>query len=302
MRRGFIFSLIALVMLGVLVLFASTDVEPDQASRTAVPEVREMNAIIEDIESDIERGLYITGFRSLLAQIEYMITTGTFIDDVHDTFEEAMLNGTINNASMNALNGTYFAVWLEKTEAILGERGFGFDYAVLELNETHERYDAVHVSATITYNLTDSRGKRMYSRTVETGSNIDIEGLEDPVYFVKSLGRLSNTLNFTNETDLTTLVGWSENNSRYRASNKSPSFLMRLEGDFGPSPFGIESIVNGNRFLVQGVSTYDGKSSIDALYFSTIGHDERCMSGQPSWFRLDVERFDDYTGAVNVSC
>lgn len=302
MRRGFVFSLIALFVLGVIVLFATSDVEPDRSSRTAVPEVREMNAIVQDIESDVERGLYITGFRSLLAQIEYMVTTGEMLNSTEDTFEEAMLNGTLNGANMNALNGTYFDIWLNKTEQILATRGFGFDYEIVSLNQTHDSYDAVLVQAAIAYNLSDSRGKRAYHRTVSSEAHIPLDGLEDPVYFVKSLGRLTNTINFTNETDLSTLVSLSENNSRYRPSNKSPNFLMRLEGNFSPSPYGIESIANGHRFEVQGVTTYNGRSNIDALYFSTIAHDTHCMSGQPSWLRLDTDRLSDYTGSTNVTC
>ena len=300
--RGFVFTLMALLIGSVLVLFAVTDQPPALSSKTAVPEVREMNGLVQDIESDVDRGLYITGFRALLGQIEYLVTQGEFLNDTDASFVEAMTNGTVQNESLSALNGTTFSVWLEQTEGILEERGFTFDYEIVSLSQGHYNASMVQANATITYNLTDSRDQRSFTRTVASSALIPIEGLEDPTYFVKSLGRISNTIEFTNETDLDTLINWSANESRYRFSDKSPSLLMRLENDFSASPHGIESIVNGERFINQGVGTYDGRSSIDALYFSTISHDPRCMSGTPSWFRLDVGRFSDYTGATNVSC
>jgi hypothetical protein len=300
--RGFVFSIMALVIVSMLVLFATTDSAPDLSSRSAIPEVREMNGLVTDIETDIDRGLYITSFRALLAQIEYLITTGELLPSTEETFVEAMMNGTIENRSMNAMDGADFSLWLSKIEAILAQRGFTFTYDVVSFDQYHASPSVVASDVRICYNLTDSRGKRSYEREVNRTAYVSIDGLEDPLYFVKSLGRLSNMIEFTNETDLATLISASANNSRYRASNKSPTYLMRLEGNFTPSEHGIESIVNGERFLNQGVNLYDGKSSIDALYFSTIGHDPRCMSGAPSWFRLDVTRFSDYTGAVNVTC
>ena len=300
--RGFIFSIIALLLVSVLVLFATSDRTPDLSSRSAVPEVREMNAIITDIETDIDRGLYITSFRALLGQIEYLLTTGTLLDSTQAAFEEAMLNGTVQGASMNALNGSDFGLWLEKIDGILSERGFNFEYEVVSIEQYHSTPHVVSSDAIVRYTLTDSRGRRSYTRIVTRTAHVPLEGLEDPLYFVKSLGRLSNMVRFTNETDLDHLINASANNSLYRPSNKSPSYLMRLEGNYSPSEHGIESIVSGQRFLNQGVGSYDGRSSIDALYFSNIAHDARCMSGTPSWFRLDVTRFDDYTGASNVTC
>ena len=300
--RGFVFSVLALLIISVLVLFAITDRTPDLSSRAAIPEVREMNALITDIETDIDRGLYITSFRALLAQIEYLITTGELLESTAGSFEEGMLNGTINNMTMNALGEADFSLWLKKIQEILAQRGFAFTYEVLSLEQYHTAPNVVSSDVTIRYSLTDSRARRNYTREITATTDVPIEGLEDPLYFVKSLGRLSNVVRFTNETDLDTLIDESMNNSLYRYSNKSPSYLMRLEGNFSPSEFGIESIVGGQRFLNQGVGLYDGRSSIDALYFSTIAHEAQCMSGAPDWFRLDTNRLNDYTGAANVTC
>ena len=300
--RGFVFSIMALLIVSVLVLFTTTDRAPDLSSRSAVIEVREMNAIVSDIESDIDRGLYITSFRALLSQVEYLITTGELLPSTQASFEEAMLNGTIEGTPMNALADADFTIWLEKIEDILGQRGFTFTYEIDSIEQYHTSPAIVTSEVTVRYTLTDSRQRRSYERNVTRTAHVPLEGLEDPLYFVKSLGRLSNVVRFTNETDLLILIDESANNSLYRFSNNSPSYLMRLEGDFSASDHGIESIVNGQRFLNQGVSTYSGRSSIDALYFSGIPHDPRCMSDTPSWFRLDTDRFSEYDGAINITC
>ena len=66
---------------------------------------------------------------------------------------------------------------------------------------------------------------------------------------------------------------------------------MRLEGNFSNSTNGIESLVNLNKFIVQGFGT-DDRSAVDYLYFSDIVHNTHRVSQfsdttEYSWFRLD---------------
>jgi len=51
-------------------------------------------------------------------------------------------------------------------------------------------------------------------------------------------------------------------NGYYKESKFAPSFLMRLRGDFNPSPFGIESFVKIDQFPFP-------KSAVDYYYFNT---------------------------------
>jgi hypothetical protein len=299
--RGVAYTFIALVLSGVVFIFATTIEQPTR-SANPISIVQSMNDVIDAFEEDFERGVYISSYRAVIGQVEKVTQTGEYILDTPASFEEGMLNRTIENVSVSALNGSGLIDWLDRTQAIYEARGYLFDYAIVSLEQYHETPFAITNAAVLNYNMSDRQGERTYTRSVRVEVDIPVEGLEDPAYYIASLGRISNIVEFTNETDITSLINDSMTNSKYRMSNKSPSYLMRLAGNMSPSEFGIESIVSGQRFLIQGIGDYDGKSSIDALYFSTIGHEPQCVSSTPSWFRLDTGRLGDYTGAVNVTC
>lgn len=300
--RGAAYTLIAVALVSVMIVFHVTSTEVEDEQRSAVSIVENMNGVIDALEEDLERAIYITAYRATIAQVEKITKTGEFINDTDAAFDEGMLNGTIENVSVTALDDASLSDWLDKTDTILTSRGYAFTYAITSLDQRHVNATHLSVSVTIDYNLSDYKGTRTYVRQASANRTIPVRGLEDPMYYVRSLGRISSTIRWTNTTDIPTLINASENNSKYVLSDKSPSWLMRLEGNMSSSPDGIESIVNGQRFLLQGIGDYDGRSSVDTLYFSNLSHTPNCMSDTPNWFRLDSARLSDYTGSTNVTC
>jgi hypothetical protein len=86
---------------------------------------------------------------------------------------------------------------------------------------------------------------------------------------------LNGTLvNGTNTNNLIALI----NNSFYIASNYSPSFLMRYEGNFtqDPNGNGIESIVNIVSLSDQGLDVYPDRIKVDYMYFNNINDNKIC--------------------------
>lgn len=302
MRRGIAFTFIAIVLAGVIIAFTLSEHTGPAAPRSGISIVESMNAVIDAFQSDLGRGLYITSYRTVIGQIEKITKTGEFINDTQASFEEGMINNTIDNVTVSALNGSTLTDWLDKTASIYKKRGYEFSYHIVNLSERQKNATVIETELDLDYNLTDTLSKRGFVRHTVVKADIPIAGLEDPVYYVRSLGRISNIIEFTNTRDLPTLIAWSANDSRYVTSDKSPSFLMRLAGNFSPSPIGIESIANGQRFLLQGIGTFDGRSSADAMFFSNRSESVVCVNGTPSWFRLDRSRLSDYPGAVNVTC
>lgn len=300
--RAVAYTFIAIILSTIVFSFAITIQGADRTSRNAISIVQSMNSAIDAFEEDLERGLFIASYRTTIGQIEKVTLTGEYLTDRNASFSEGMLNRTIEGINVSALNGSGLIDWLERTEAIYASRGYHFEYEIRSLEQHQTDPWQITVSLVLDYNLSDSRQERRFVRSSPVEVRIPVVGLEDPAYYIASLGRISNIVESTNETDLPTLINYSMTNSRYVASTKSPSFLMRLEGNFSASEHGIESIVNGQRFLLQGIGGLLGKSSIDTLAFSEIPHTPHCISGAPSWFRLDTERLSDYTGATNITC
>ena len=136
-------------------------------------------------------------------------------------------------------------------------------------------------------------------------TRVSIDNFEDPLYVIKSFGRVTNAIvkspitDFVNGNDVTNLR-IHLNNSYYIASNLSPNYLMRLRGDLGNSSTGIESLVNLDEFIEQGLSIND-RSAVDYIYFGTQSTTNYRINKTPSWFKLDEDHLEIYE-AQDVKC
>ncbi len=301
-KKGFVFTIITIFLTSIIVVFFILHYNSIQTKNTDVKEVEKLNSAIEDFEKDLNRGLYITSFRSVMGEIEKITKTGKFLNNTQKAFEEAMLNSTVENESLKILENSTFKDWIEKTKTQLYKKGIIFSYKIKNLTITQDNYTHIKIYLELQYNMSDYKNKKKFVRTTKKTTYLPLQGLEDPVYFVKSNGKIANIINFTNNTNIFYLINVSFNNSLYIHNNKSPNFLMRLEGNFNNSTTGIESIANGQRFYNIGVLNYTGRSSVDAMYFSNISHTALCVNNTPNWFRIDNERKNDYNNITIISC
>jgi hypothetical protein len=301
-RKGFIFTMLAIIVTGIIVAFALIGLESVDAGQSALRDATMLRIMSSDIEDDITRGLYITSFRTLIGQIEKTITTGNFLSSTNETFNEGMINGTIEGSGLDILENATFTDWLAKMTDIIEKKGYRIDYDILLLEQFQEGPWHVSSRIVIDYNLSNPGNSRGYQRRIDITERVSIRGLEDPFYYIFGLGRLTNSIIISDDNDILFLINASEDNSLYIENNMSNSFLQRLEGDFTSSPHGIESIVGGQRFKDQGIAGYDGRSSIDFMFFSGAAAEVQCVVGAPEWFRIDKERIPFYTNLVNVSC
>ncbi len=301
-KKGFVFSIIAVFLTSIIVVFFILHYNAVQTKSIDVKQVKKLNSVINDFENDLDRGLYITSFRSVIAEIQKVTKTGEFLNDTNTAFKEAMLNSTVENVSLSILDNSSFKDWLDKTKIQLFNKGVLFSYSVVNLSVFQNNYSHITVFLVLDYNVSDYKNKKRFVRSVNKTVFLPIQGLEDPVYYVKSNGRIANIVNFTFNKDIFYLINESFNNSLYVPNNLSPNFLMRLEGNFSNSSTGIESIVNGQRFFNIGILNYSDRSNVDSLYFSNIVHNVVCVNNTPNWFRLDDGRVSFYDNVVVVSC
>jgi len=95
---------------------------------------------------------------------------------------------------------------------------------------------------------------------------------------------------------------------RYYTNSTGPSYLMRLEGNFSDSPFGIESLVYVEDLIDQDVPLNTGSSVVDYLYLGNRSTGKVCTinntpSGWTTWFRIDQAHLQKYQAVgQNLSC
>ena len=260
--------------------------------------VSTVNNFIKDVEEDLEKGLYIASFRAFASMGQYIANNGVFIADLEESFNELVLEGTLDNQELSLMRDSTFTDWVDKIEIQADKIDILVSFTILDVSISQTDSWSISVDANIDIIVEDKKGTSSWERNKDIITQVSIENFEDPLYVVNSIGRVTNAIvespitDFVDEGDVTNLLTHLEN-SYYIESNTAPNFLMRLEGDLSASPTGIESLVNLEEFQEQGIEIKD-RSAVDYIYFGTQSTTNYRIDGTPSWFKLDSSHLEIY--------
>jgi hypothetical protein len=277
----------------IIMLYISSQQQTRLRLKAPVIEQRMMSLdhFMSDIERDIERGGYIASFRALLAIQQQIISEGDYMDDTDAIMKGLILNGTIDGNYVSVMNSTELSVWTERIRFEAGKIGINVDCVIVDVELRHLDPWTLVLSMDTIINITDRSGLAFWNAQKEINSTLSILGFEDPVYSVSTLGRVINTIEASPHERL--VIGAEAGNlkdhavnSYYIASNNSPSYLMRIEGNMSSSVFGIESLVNLLRLEMNEITVLN-KTCVDHIYFSAANPTSYHINGTYNWLRID---------------
>jgi len=296
-KRAIFYTMIAIMISSLMILSFVIYNEYTFTNRASMIETRinTMNNFIEDIDDDIERSVFTSGFRAIFSLTTYAAINASYFDDIDAAFNEAFLNGTLNGTSLDLMENSEFSLWIVKVQNIAEELNIDLNITVNNVSIKHSSPFFLRVTLNATFSVIDRKqtAEWEYDRTIE--AELPIQGFQDPVYVIgPGSGGVVNTIEISNFTvfvgkdNNTNNLSYLANTSEYTPWSGAPSFLMRLEGDLNASPdgYGIESFVN----LIQLTNlelTTKNKTVIDYIYFSNDNPQKWNVEGMPPWFRLD---------------
>ena len=148
-----------------------------------------------------------------------------------------------------------------------------------------------------TLNIGDIKGAANFTKSYSIVAHIPIDYFEDPTYRLNTNGLILKPISIQNNTDFTdgsdtTNLEAHNNQTKYVAFSGAPSYLKRLEGDLSANENGIESMVNIDEFILQGLDV-DDKSIVDYVYFGASNPTKYHVQGLDSWFKIDNETADN---------
>ena len=292
-KKGIFYTLAAIALSAVIIATYSAVSTYRLSDKMEAVQTRidTVNFFIKDVDRDINKGVFISGFRTLLSFNQFISTNGTFLDNGNERFKESFLNGTIHQQSLSFMQDSTFTDWANKISSEAGKIDILFNFTINDVKLNQSSPWSVDIVLNISLNIRDKRNTSYWVRDRYLMSKINIQGFEDSLYVINSNGRVTNSIIKSNITDFvvngdTTNLLIHANNSYYIASNSSPSFLMRLEGNLGNSSNGIESLVNLDKFQQQGLPLKD-KSIVDYVYFSNVSTTKFRVNNTPQWFKID---------------
>jgi hypothetical protein len=303
-KKAIFYLFVSSIFIAVMIVVFLAYKEYSYTDRQKVVEtrIRTINDFIRSIDTDSDRVMFISGFRSLIALEDYVARTGKYLNDTEEYFRVAFYNGTVNGSKVDVLINSSYYDYLEKLRVIAGRMGIGIDINVTHIDLYQQTPWLIGVDVTAQINLTDQKGLAKWNFTRIYNTSVSILSIRDPLYSVATIGRVPNTIRVSNITDFvssdndTSALMYHVSHSLYLPNPLAPSFLMRFEGNFSSSPDGngIESFVYILDLITQSVPYNESKSIIDYVLFSNItGYENVTCSVQNItdsylWFKIDM--------------
>jgi hypothetical protein len=305
------FAIVFIMLISTLYLTYNAYQRTDR-QQVITKRINTMNNFVIDINNDINRAAYISGFRALIGIEEYLTQKGMFFTNqtmLEEAFVIVFQEGAYNGTSLVIMENSSFNNYLGRVKQQAATTGIGVDINITHVTLEQLHPWIVHVTFTGIFNISNADNTFWWNYEKNFSTNILITGLKDPLYTVNTLGRVPNTIvSFTlpttgfvndtnNETDVLQAFVL---DSYYKESPTAPSFLQRFTNNLSASPQGIESIVNLPALSDQGIVVLTDRSVVDYIYFSDTpnGATDRCniqnMIYVPDWFRIDLAHMDDY--------
>ena len=305
-KRAVFFTFIAMFIVVLVVAVVSTrdSYRYREKSRAVTARIRTMNNFIDDFEKDLDREIYIGGYRSLLSMNAYIRQIEDYVEDFDAIFEEILVNGTANGTSMDLMSqdtkGASINSWLARLNDEAAEQNINVDITVNDVTVTQENPWAVIINFESTVVIDDIKSLASWNFDKVYTREISIIGFEDPLFTVGTYDEVISLINVTPISSLDFVTGGGDATNLnthllgdYYVNNPdAPSYLMRFEGNFSPSPYGIESLID-----ITALDAPDpDKSVVDHVYFDTTNPTVYCnvSGGVPSWFKIDIDHYDFY--------
>jgi len=293
-KKGIFYSIIAITLLLSLIYASEVSFQFTYREQSSIIETRvnTMDNFVEDLGDDLEKGIHVAAFRAIVGMTNYVINSVGYIDDAEQRIEELFQYGTIYGNASFVMENNSFTDWTVKMQDQGEKIGINIDFQVDSLSMHHDTPWTIATEINVTATVTDIRAFAKWRRTYSVTSAIPIDGFEDPAYIVQTGSGVLSKINRTiydgiyTSGNNTNNLQYHMNFSLYTENNLSPSFLMRFEGDFNASPFGIESLINkydvGPYFACP-----SGTSVVDSIYWGCRNFTTWDVNNMPTWFYLD---------------
>ncbi|MBN2142196.1 hypothetical protein JW711_02600 [Candidatus Woesearchaeota archaeon] len=305
-KRGLFYIYVSSLFLLIImsVFFISGEYKFTDRQDIMETRVLAINDFLKDIEFDSKRVMYVAGFRSLIALEDYISQKGSYLNDTEELFRVAFFNGTVNGTQVDVLLNSSYSDYLVRLKVLAQRIGIDIDVNVTNIMLYHDSPWSIKIVIFSDVYVNDTRGLAEWVFQKNYTTTVPLQNIRDPIYSVGTYGKVPNTIRMPNGTDFvdssdndTTVLQLHLNNSYYMENTKAPSFIMRLSGNFSPSPYGIESLVYVPELDVQEVSYSSDKSIVDYIFFTNItGYSARACNVQnmPAWFTIDLNHTSDY--------
>ena len=293
-RKGIFF--LALTMVIITLLVTSYTLHTKIQERKVVQKrVETMNNFIHSIQQDIERKLFIAGFRSIFTLENRIIETGSYIENVNSSIGEMFFNGTLNLQDESIMVGATFEDISNDLKDVGEKININVSISQPQLNIDQIDPWALRVSLNMQFSVYDLNNLSSWNAPLIASATIPISYFDDPLYTINTGGLVIVKFNETNYNSFSSATLLDHTTKQYyKSSIYAPSFIDRMEGNINVNNSnGIESLVDLQNLQDKGLNI-EQKSVVDHIYFSDSNPSFCHVTGMPSWFNIDSFNLEFY--------
>ncbi len=297
-KRGVFFTLLSILFVAVLFLIFDPSREAVLVDTGAIL-VDNTNAFRIQLENNYVQTLVRQrSHATFVALSNDALAQGVYLQLPED-YTEAMLKGTYSAGALPVSFQTLPQAFSNLSEAAAS---IGYVLSINVVNVTVFQTGAFQAIAlvNISYNLSSRDGSVTFRNNLSNKEILfTLVEVPDLLYNANAsdLGWTETRTfkpYFTNRWNNTVFTSF-VNNLSYGLNNQSPSIFYRLEGNFAPHPYGVETFINITKIPP------GNQTSVDWQYFSGLGYE--CTYANNSMYpslRIAYETFADYniTNAV----
>ena len=274
-KKGIAFTMITITILSMFaVSYGTYNLIKDRSSINK--RITTLNNFVFSVEKDLERELYVSGYRVIFLFNKHIADNGAYISNVKDLTNELFINGSLDTVEQDLMQEAKLSAIENFLNENANRTNANLSLIDSEIGITQEDPWNIKFTFNTTMILTDKSNLASWNRNLSIDSHIPITNFNDPIYFVETnemLKRINRTpySTFVSGGDYSNLTSHFQN-SYYKESTLAPSYLNRLEGNFSADPNGVESIVYPQTLTDAGISIFFEKSLIDYIYFDNTNN------------------------------
>jgi hypothetical protein len=182
------YSIIAILLSAPIFLFTAYYITASQTLKFGSEEkviADQIHEVERSIEDDFIRGVEISGRRALIAAIDYIVTSGFFLDDSKFRIEELMTESTIYGNVSYVMQNNTLADWRSKILNV--STSFDSNLSYYDFSMESDGFD-VKFNIGLNVNVSHRNRDLAIKRNDTFQGIVSIENIEDPIMTIKTRG------------------------------------------------------------------------------------------------------------------
>jgi len=161
---------------------------------------------LQSVKDDFGRANYIAGRRALAAASNYVVTSGTPLNNSGAGIRDLLYNETIEGNHSLIMENSSLRGWADKIELIAGQSDFNLSLSFNSLNLSQTPSSFIF-NLSYLLNIRDPRSQSSFSKNQSLYTEVGLEDLLDTLTYLRSDGDYSTQYHFCNLTQHSYLVG-----------------------------------------------------------------------------------------------